>query len=91
MDKTLCKRFLKSLKNHTRFEIFSVFFYKVQISATFQPTCRKWRSGCSSGLPVSESARFQKQIQIFNAILKKKKFKISEQKISVEIRVEILR
>ena len=73
------------------FWIFFCFPYKAHNSATFQPTCQKWRSGSSSGLPVSESAQFQKQTRIFNTIFEKKNFKINEQKISVEILVEISR
>ena len=72
VDKTSCKRFLNSLKNHARFKFFFCFPYKLHYSAIFQPTCRKWRSGSSFGLPVSESAQFKKQIWIFNAIFEKK-------------------
>ena len=68
VDKTSCKRFLKSLKNHVRFEFFSVFLTKHTSLLLFN-----LHAG-NGDHPVSESAHFQKQIQIFNAILKKRKF-----------------
>ena len=56
-----------------QFSNFFLFPYKAHNFAIFQPIFQKWRSGNSSGHPVSESVQFQKQIWIFNAIFVKKK------------------
>ena len=77
------QKILKISKKSRTFRIFC-FPYKAHDSATFQPTCQKWRSGSSSGLPVSESAQFQRQIRIFNAVFEKKNRKVTLKKLEVK-------
>ena len=72
VEKPSCRRFLKSLQNHTIFEFFFCFPYEARHSAIFHRRRQKCMSGNSSALPVLESVRFKKQTLIFNVIFEKK-------------------